>query len=94
MFSKTKNINISQMTFSIPSMMLMSLEHYFSAILSSSKKRARFSNCKNQKLSFVDCALLVLSRDYEVITFDQALQKAMKGEEPTALSFEIQGSEY
>lgn len=35
--------------------------------------------CKrNDKLSFVDTALLVLSKEYTVITFDKALQKAIK----------------
>ena len=34
--------------------------------------------CKrNDKLSFVDTALLVLSRQYRIITFDTALRKAL-----------------
>ena len=32
---------------------------------------------RHDKLSFIDTALLVLSRDYRVITFDKALGKAL-----------------
>ena len=32
---------------------------------------------KYKKLSFIDTALLVLSKDYEIITFDKDLQKAI-----------------
>ncbi|OGG52474.1 hypothetical protein A3H16_04065 [Candidatus Kaiserbacteria bacterium RIFCSPLOWO2_12_FULL_53_8] len=32
---------------------------------------------RNDKLSFVDTALLVLSREYRVITFDKALARAL-----------------
>src|SRR3989344_535951 len=34
-----------------------------------------FRDLKDKKLSFVDVSLLHLSRSYEVITFDQALEK-------------------
>jgi len=37
-----------------------------------------FRKLKNTKLSFVDAALLHLSREYEVITFDKALDKEIK----------------
>ncbi|MEK9154153.1 MAG: PIN domain-containing protein [Patescibacteria group bacterium] len=37
-----------------------------------------FRRMKNTKLSFVDVALLHLSRTHEVITFDTALEKAIR----------------
>jgi predicted nucleic acid-binding protein len=36
-----------------------------------------FKNSKNKSLSFVDTALLYLSKSYQVITFDKDLQKAI-----------------
>jgi len=40
---------------------------------------AYFSQTKRQ-LSFVDCSLVVLSRDFDVLTFDKALAKAIREE--------------
>ena len=37
-----------------------------------------FRRLKNKKLSFVDVSLLLLSKSHEVITFDRALEKAIK----------------
>ena len=37
-----------------------------------------FKNIKNKNLSFIDTALLYLSEDYKVITFDKNLEKAIK----------------
>jgi len=37
-----------------------------------------FRNSKDRKLSFIDTALLYLSKSHRVITFDKDLQKAIK----------------
>ena len=39
---------------------------------------ARLFLASPKKLSFVDCALVVLSREYTVLTFDKALAKAIQ----------------
>ena len=36
-----------------------------------------FRNLKNKKLSFIDTALLCLSKSYQVVTFDKDLEKAI-----------------
>ena len=36
-----------------------------------------FQQQNNKKLSFVDCALLQLSENYKIYTFDEALEKAI-----------------
>lgn len=36
---------------------------------------------QEKKLSFADCSLVYLSSEYEVITFDQALQKVLENNE-------------
>lgn len=40
-----------------------------------------FQQQKNKKLSFVDCALLQLSDNYKIYTFDEALEKAIYAHE-------------
>jgi len=37
-----------------------------------------FKDTQNKKLSFIDTALLYLSKSYQVITFDKELQKTIK----------------
>jgi len=36
-----------------------------------------FQQKNDKKLSFVDCSLLLLSKDYKIHTFDEALKKAI-----------------
>lgn len=50
---------------------LLSNEEFFNSVVEN------FKNFKNKKLSFIDVALLCLSKSYQVITFDKDLQKAI-----------------
>lgn len=40
---------------------------------------AAFRRYPGQDISFVDCALLLLSRSHTIVTFDQQLKKAIRG---------------
>ena len=46
-------------------------EHFFNLFINN------FKNIQNKNLSFIDTALLYLSKTYKIITFDKNLQKAI-----------------
>lgn len=41
---------------------------------------ARYFLTTTKRLSFIDCSLIVLSRDFDILTFDKALAKAIRKE--------------
>ncbi|MBI4093597.1 type II toxin-antitoxin system VapC family toxin [Candidatus Kaiserbacteria bacterium] len=53
-------------------------EHAFLHAATLAHETADLFCARNDKLSFVDTALLVLSRQYRVITFDAALRRALR----------------
>ena len=50
---------------------LASNEHFFNRVIK------RFLEFKKSSLSFVDVSLVVLSKEYEVVTFDEKLKKVL-----------------